>query len=132
MKPIHAASVFLFSLFLLSALLCGCASTGAYNTESMLSAAGFTVKTPKNAQEQAIYDKLKAYKMETGVVNGKRLYGYKDEKKGVVFVGGEEQYQAYQRLAIQQNIATERMRAAQMDALTVQQYRSFAPYGYRR
>jgi acyl carrier protein phosphodiesterase len=42
------------------------------------------------------------------------LYAYKDEKNGVACVGGEAQYQRYQQLAVQQNIANQNLMAAQM------------------
>jgi hypothetical protein len=132
MKKLPLIAFCLLSSLILSAGLSGCASMGASNTVSLLSAAGFSMKQPENAKQQEIYNKLTPYKMETGMVNGKRLYGYKDEKKGVVYVGEETEYQAYKRLLVQQNIAADNMMAAQMDAMTMQRYSVFSPYGYYR
>uniref|UniRef100_UPI002FCB43D4 hypothetical protein n=1 Tax=Escherichia coli TaxID=562 RepID=UPI002FCB43D4 len=115
MKQLSLLAFCLLVSLLVSSGLSGCASMGASSTESFLSAAGFTPMQPKNAAQQPAYDNLKPYKMETGIITGKRLYGYKDEKKGVVYVGNEAQYQEFQRTLIQSHIANDNMMAAQMN-----------------
>jgi len=132
MKKISLLSLCLVVPILAAALLSGCAGMSASVTEDLLSASGFNIKTPETPKQKEIYDGLQPYKMETGIINGKRLYGYKDEKKGVVYVGGEQQYQTYQRLLVERNIANQNMMAAQMNQMTVQRYAMFVPYGYRR
>jgi hypothetical protein len=48
-------------------------------------------------------------------VNGKVFYVYKDEKAGVAYIGREAEYQRYQQLAIQQQIAQDQYMAAEME-----------------
>ena len=48
-------------------------------------------------------------------VQGHVFYVYKDEKAGVAYVGREQEYQNYQQLAIQQQIAQNYYTAVAMD-----------------
>jgi hypothetical protein len=96
-------------------LLAGCASTGSANTESLLTAAGFRVKTPQTPKQQQIYAALPPYQVERATVKGEVFYVYKDEKAGVAYVGREQEYQHYQQLAIQQQIAQNQIMAAEME-----------------
>jgi hypothetical protein len=93
----------------------GCASMDASNQESMLSAAGFRVRTPQTPRQRELYAATPAYKVQHAVVNGKVFYAYKDERKGVAYVGGEAEYQRYQQLAVQQRIAQDNYMAAEMN-----------------
>src|SRR5919198_378514 len=98
-------------------LLAGCASMGSSNTESLLTAAGFRVKTPQTPKQQQIYAALPPYQVKRATVPGKGVfYVYKDEKAGLAYIGREQEYQAYQQLAIQQQIAQDQYMAAQMQA----------------
>jgi transposase len=96
-------------------LLAGCASMTSSNTESLLSAAGFIVRTPQTPKQQQIYAALPPYQVERATVKGKVFYVYKDEKAGVAYVGREQEYQRYQQLAMQQQIAQEQIMAAEME-----------------
>jgi hypothetical protein len=97
-------------------LLASCAGMGSSNTESLLSAAGFRVKTPQTPKQQQIYAALPPYQVERATVQGKGVfYVYKDEKAGVAYVGREQEYQRYQQLAIQQQIAQNQIAAAEME-----------------
>jgi hypothetical protein len=93
----------------------GCAEMEATNTKSLLSAAGFQVRTPETARQKEIYAVLPPYKVERGTVNGKTFYVFKDEKAGVAYVGREPQYQRYKQLAIQQQIAQDYYMAAELE-----------------
>jgi hypothetical protein len=46
---------------------------------------------------------LAPYKLERRTKNGKVLYTYADKQKGIVYIGGETEYQQYKRLAVQQS-----------------------------
>jgi len=95
----------------------GCAEMGAGNTTSLLSAAGFRARTPQTPRQQQMYAALPPYQVERATVKGKGVfYVYKDEKAGVAYIGREQEYQHYQQLAIQQQIAQERYMASQMEA----------------
>ena len=95
--------------------IAGCAGVGSGNTTALLSAAGFHARTPQTAKQQQLYAALPPYKVERATVKGHVFYVYKDEKAGVAYVGREQEYQQYQQLAIQQQIAQNYYMAAQMD-----------------
>jgi hypothetical protein len=95
----------------------GCAEMGSGNTTSLLSAAGFRARTPETPKQQQLYASLPPYHVERATVKGKGVfYVYKDEKAGIAYVGREQEYQRYQQLAIQQQIAQDQYMAAQMQA----------------
>jgi len=93
----------------------GCAEMGSGNTTSLLSAAGFRVRTPQTPKQQQMYAALPPYKVERATVQGHTFYVYKDEKAGVAYVGREQEYQNYQQLAVQQQIAQDYYNAVAMD-----------------
>jgi hypothetical protein len=104
-------------------VIAGCAEMGAGNTTSLLSAAGFRARTPQTPQQQQIYASLPPYQVERATIKGKGVfYVYKDEKAGVAYIGREQEYQRYQQLAIQQQIAQDRYMAAQMEATAAWQW----------
>jgi hypothetical protein len=97
--------------------LAGCAEMQSGNTTSLLSAAGFIARAPQTPKQQELYAALPPYRVERATVKGKGVfYVYKDEKAGVAYVGREQEYQHYQQLAIQQQIAQDQYMAAQMQA----------------
>ena len=97
--------------------IAGCAGVGSANTMALLSAAGFRARTPQTPNQQELYAALPPYHVERATVKGKGVfYVYKDEKAGVAYVGREQEYQRYQQLAIQQQIAQDQYMAAQMQA----------------
>src|SRR5271154_3153535 len=107
----------------------GCASVTAGNTESLLAAAGFVARTPQTPKQQQLYTDAPAYKVERITVKGKIFYAYKDEAKGIAYVGNEAQYQKYKELAIQQNIAQENYQAAEMNQQAAWGwYGAYGPY----
>lgn len=93
----------------------GCASMDAPNQRSLLAAAGFRVHTPQTARQREIFEALPPYRVQRAIVKGKVFYVFKDERKGVAYVGGEAEYQRYQQLAIQQQIARDNYMAAAMN-----------------
>lgn len=107
-----------------------CANMGASSTEPLLSAAGFRVKTPETKLQRELYDQLTPYKVQRGTYNGKAFYAYKDEKQGVAYVGGEEEYQKYQQLAVQRRIASDQVSAAHMNASLARGWYGAYGYGY--
>ena len=94
----------------------GCAEMGSSNTTSLLSAAGFRALTPQTPKQQQLYAALPPYKVEHATVKGKTFYVYKDENAGVAYVGHEAEYQRYQQLCIQQQIAQNYYMAAEMNS----------------
>jgi len=105
----------IFAAVAATLFVAGCAEMGSGNTTSLLSAAGFRVRTPQTPKQQEMYAALPPYKVERATVKGHNFYVYKDEKAGVAYVGREQEYQRYQQLAIQQQIAQNYYTAAAMD-----------------
>jgi hypothetical protein len=118
MKTIKTTSnlLIIFAAAAAALFLAGCAEMGAGNTTSLLTAAGFRPRTPQTPKQQEIYAALPPYTVERATVKGKGVfYVYKDEKAGLAYIGREAEYQRYQGLAIQQQIAQERYMAAEME-----------------
>ena len=112
---------------LLLAILVGCASWDAQNKESLLSAAGFRSRTPSTPNQQAMFNRMTPYKVERRIRNGKVLYAYADKQNNVVYLGGENEYQKYRQLALQQSIAQDQIEAAQINE-DASMYQDFGPY----
>lgn len=117
MNRIKSLHVYLTVLGLVAAMagFPGCASMGASDTESLLSAAGFRTRTPSTPKQQALYSQMTPYKLERRQKKGKVLYTYADKQKGIVYVGGEAEYQKYKQLAIRQSIAQSQLEAAEIN-----------------
>jgi hypothetical protein len=107
--------ILIFAAALAAVFLAGCAGVGSGNTTALLSAAGFQAHTPQTPKQQQMYVALPPYKVERANVKGHVFYVYKDEKADVAYVGREQDYQRYQQLAVQQQIAQNYYMAAQMD-----------------
>ena len=106
--------VFIFVAAAAALFVAGCAEMGASNTKSLLSAAGFQVRTPQTPRQKEVYAALPPYKVERATMKGKTFYVFKDEQAGVAYVGHEPEYQRYKALAIQQQIAQDYYMAATM------------------
>jgi hypothetical protein len=113
-------------------LMAGCASVGSENTTSLLTAAGFRARTPQTPKQQQMFAALPPYQVERATVPGKGVfYVYKDANAGVAYVGREQEYQRYQQLAIQQQIAQNYYMAAQMEqAAAWQWYGAWGPRAF--
>jgi uncharacterized membrane protein len=102
-------------LFLIIAVVAGfsaCAGTQVQNKESVLSAAGFRIRTPSTQEQWAMFNRMTPYKLERNTFKGKALYTYADKQKGVVYIGGDKAYQRYKQLGIQQSIAQKELEAS--------------------
>jgi hypothetical protein len=121
-----------FIAALASLFLAGCAGMGSANTTSLLTAAGFRAHTPQTPKQQQIYAALPPYQVERATVPGKGVfYVYKDEKAGLAYVGREQEYQRYQQLAIQQQVAQNYYMAAEMErAAAWQWYGAWGPRAF--
>jgi hypothetical protein len=89
------------------AFFAGCASmeTDNNNTKSLLSQAGFRMRTPQTAKQKELYSSLPNNKVEHAIVKGKVFYVFKDEKAGMAYVGGEPEHRRYQELCMQRHVA---------------------------
>jgi hypothetical protein len=124
--------IVIFIATVTSLFLSGCAGMGSANTTSLLTAAGFRARTPQTPKQQQIYAALPPYQVERATVPGKGVfYVYKDEKAGLAYVGREQEYQQYQQLAIQQQIAQNQIAAAEMErAAAWQWYGAWGPRAF--
>ena len=124
MKIQHAFSA-LIALFLVS-----CASTNSSNTKSLLSAAGFSERSPEGKKQKELYAAAESYKVLRVTGKGKPFYAYKDEKNGTALIGDETNYQKYEKLAIEQKIASQQYQAAEMQRdIAMGWYSAYGPYG---
>jgi hypothetical protein len=113
-KP-NSNLIVIFVAAALALFVAGCAEMGSGNTTSLLSAAGFHVVTPQTPKQQQLYAALPPYTVEHATVKGRSFYIYKDEKAGVAYVGRQPEYQRYQQLCVQQQIAQNYYMAAEMN-----------------
>ena len=111
-------------------LLSGCAEMESNNTKSLLSAAGFQVRTPQTPLQQQVYGELQPYRVERITYKGKTVYAFKDDKAGVAYVGREPEYQRYSQLCVQQRIAQDYYAAVQMDQMYAARW--YGAWGPRR
>jgi hypothetical protein len=112
-------------------LFSGCAEMESNNTKSLLSAAGFHVRTPETPLQKQVYGALEPYRVERINYKGKTLYAYKDDKAGVAYVGREPEYQRYCQLCVQQKVAQDYYAAVQMDQMyAARWYGAWGPRWY--
>ncbi len=109
--------------------LAGCASFGSGDTESLLSAAGFRTRTPTTEKQKAIFSSMTPFKLERRNYQGKVLYTYADPKQNLVYIGGETEYQRFQQLGLQQQIAMANLSAAQMNQDAALMWGGWGPWG---
>ena len=107
--------ILIFAAAVTALFVAGCAEMGSGNTTSLLTTTGFRARTPQTPQQQQIYAALPPYQVHRATVKEKTFYVYKDEKAGIAYVGREQEYQRYQQLAVQQQIAQNYYMAAEMD-----------------
>lgn len=100
----------ILALCLVSLTLSGCAildkATSGY-TEQNLSAAGFRAQYADTPAKQAALQTMKPYQVVLTPRGGKPFYSYADPKKNLLYIGSQKEYGAYQKLLIQQDVASE-------------------------
>jgi hypothetical protein len=100
----------LFGSMMAAAILTGCATLQAgatRSTEEMLSAAGFSIEAADTEQTIDLQTPP-ARRVLREVRDGKAVYVYRDPTVcRCVYVGGEPEYQQYQRLRLQKDVADE-------------------------
>jgi hypothetical protein len=96
---------------LLMVVVIGCSTTKS--REDMLSAAGFKQIPANTPEREAHLKSLPADKITTVQREGTLYYVFPDQKNNVAYVGQEQQYQAYQKLRLQKQMADEQLNAAE-------------------
>jgi hypothetical protein len=92
----------------------GCAST-LKDTENLAIAAGFKVITPSQPDQVAMLSTLAQGKVTPVQHTGKTYYVLPDVKNNQAYVGGPKQYEAYQKLRLDEKISNQNLMAAQMN-----------------
>jgi N-methylhydantoinase A/oxoprolinase/acetone carboxylase beta subunit len=98
----------------LLALAVGCATT--MRTEDLLSAAGFKIVPATTPELQARLKTIPAHKVTMVQRDGKEYFVYPDVTQNVLYVGQNAQYQRYQQLREQNQLAQEQLHAAELNA----------------
>jgi hypothetical protein len=80
----------------------------------MLVAAGFKTITPKTATQQQKLQQLQTGQVATIQKNGRTYYIVANPPQNVVYVGGPHEYQAYQQMRAQRQLAQENLQTAEM------------------
>ena len=97
--------------------MAGCASIAnqsAMDTERRLSAAGFQMKLADTPEKMTHLKMMAERRIVPTTMDGKTVFVYADATTcKCVYVGSEANYQAYQRLSIQQNIVNEQRATAE-------------------
>ena len=106
----------------LAIVILGCSSTK--QTENLLSAAGFKIMPAASPQQQAHLKTLPPHKVTVVVREGKTYFVFPDAKQQVLYVGQQAQYDAYQKLRVQQQLAEDKVQAAEMNSEA-----AWAPWG---
>lgn len=106
--------LFIISSSALFAFLAGCSTTR--QTENLLSAAGFNMLPANTPQRQAHLKTLPPHQITMVVRDGKTYDVYPDEAHQVLYVGQEAQYQEYQKLRLQNQMAEDQVQAAEMNS----------------
>ena len=115
MKQIRT-SFNMVSVIALLALMVGCATTATFPQEkaNMLVAAGFKTITPRTAAQQEKLKQLQTGQVATVQKNGRTYYIVANPPQNVVYVGGPHEYQAYQQMRAQHQLAQENLQTAEM------------------
>ena len=105
----------MISAMALLALTVGCATTSStQNKESMLVASGFKTVTPKTAAQQQKLQQLPPGKVAMINRKGRTYYIFPDAAHNQAYVGGPQEYQAYQQLRAANKLAQENLESAEM------------------
>ena len=94
----------------------------AQRIEPMLSAAGFHMLPADTPERVAETQRLTPLKVRYYIDNGKPHYWFNDPVKcHCVYVGGEKNYQQYERIRLSQQAAQQEAEAAQMNEEAAEQ-----------
>lgn len=119
------------SVIALGVLAVSCASESE-NKQNLAVAAGFKLITPKSAEHQKILAELPPDKVTPVNYKGKTYYVLPDAANNQAYVGGAEQYQAYQQLRLAQHLSNQNLEAAQMNQMSTMNWGAWGGwYGYR-
>jgi hypothetical protein len=105
-----------------------CASE-THEKENLAIAAGFKIITPKNAEQQSLLSKMEPGKVNQVNYKGKTYWVLPDLPNNQAYVGGAEQYQAYQQLRLANKLSNENLQAAQMNQMATMNWGGWGGWG---
>jgi len=114
------------------ALLTACAATGAgsNNTQSQLAAAGFQPRLADTAAKVAFMKKLPPYQLKMVQQGDKVVYAYSVPNQNFVYIGGPNEYAAYQTYLQSSNLANSDKMAADAQMLDDVDFDTVAGIGW--
>ena len=115
----------------LLALMAGCATTqtSTQDQRNMLVAAGFKTISPKTPAQQQKLQQLQTGQVAQIQKNGRTCYIVADPPQNVVYVGGPTEYQAYQQMRAQRQLAQENLQTAEMYQDAAMQWGAWGGWG---
>jgi hypothetical protein len=114
------------------AFLISCSTTNSatQTKEELLSAAGFKMVPATTPQQQAHLRALPPDTVSTVVRNGTNFFVFPDVKNEQLYVGQDTQYQKYQNLRLERQMALDSAQAAQMYNGEDADWGSWSSWGY--
>jgi hypothetical protein len=107
-------SLGIVSTMALLALGVGCSTTT--KRENLLSAAGFKMMPAATPEQKAHLQTLPADKVTMVQREGKTYFVFPDRKQQVLYVGQQAQYDEYQKLRLQNQLAEDQMNSAELNS----------------
>ena len=114
-------------------LLSGCAllkESESHEKEKLLIASGFQARPATTVQQQASLAAMPPYRIRSKNVNGTFRYFYAAPDQKTVYIGGPQQYSAYQKLAAQQNIAEENEASSAAEQMSMDEMSYWGPWEF--
>lgn len=102
------------AIIALLALVAGCSTV--QDTENLLVASGFKIVPATTPEQEAALKNLAADKVAMVPRNGTTYFVYPDPAHKVLYVGQQAQYQEFQRLRHQNQMAEEKLEAAELNS----------------
>jgi hypothetical protein len=109
-----------------AACAAGCAESPQHRAsriEAMLAAAGFRMHPAESEERQQQLAKMPPLKLQYFFINGHPRYWFADPTYcKCIYIGNEENYQKYQQLRLQEQIARREEEAAELNQNAAEQY----------
>ena len=116
----------------LCAVLAGCAAIErheANQTEQMLAAAGFEMRTADTPAKLADLERLQQHKLVRHERDGEVTYVYADAADcKCLYSGDQHSYDEFQKLQVQENVAAQEMMAAEMNQQAAMNWEMWGPW----
>jgi hypothetical protein len=116
----------------LCAVLAGCAAIErheANQTEQMLAAAGFEMRTADTPAKLDDLERLQQHKLVRHERDGEVTYVYADAADcKCLYSGDQHSYDEFQKLQVQENVAAQEMMAAEMNQQAAMNWEMWGPW----